>query len=384
MKENQTNTKKLGCLWMGLAMLAVIIAGVFVMMYLVKNGPQADKEQAPKLVPVVRVIVARLSSEKLSIETQGRIVPAHRTQAASEVMGRVVMVSPKFKTGGLFERDEIMLKIDSADYIAALATAESALADAKLLLAQEEARAAQARRDWEKLGRGEPSDLVLRKPQIVSAKARIAAAEAAVEKARRDLDRTKLRAPYDCRVQHTYTDLGSYVMIGARLADVYSTRDFELRVPVTLEEMAYLPEKVVGTPVTAGARVGNQQRTWKGVVVRSEGIVDNQTMTVYFVVQIKPNKNDDRYPLPPSGLFVKATLQGRVMEKVTSIPRSALRFDNTVLTLTPENKLSIVPVKVARTLRTTVLISEGLKDGTRVITSPLETPVEGMELKPEE
>ena len=161
-----------------------------------------------------------MKSEHLFVETQGRIEPARRTQAASEVMGRVIMVSPKFKAGGVFSTHEIMLETDGADYVAALALAESALVDAKLLLAQEQARADQAVRDWKKLGRGIPSDLVVRKPQIASVKARIAAAEASVGKATRDLDRTKLRAPYPCRVEATFTDLGSFVSPGARLASL--------------------------------------------------------------------------------------------------------------------------------------------------------------------
>ena len=66
------------------------------------------------------------------------------------------------------------------------------------------ARAEQAVRDWEKLGLNrDPSDLVLRKPQLVSARARITAAEAAVDKAMRDLERTEIRAPYDCRIERT-------------------------------------------------------------------------------------------------------------------------------------------------------------------------------------
>ena len=86
-------------------------------------------------------------------------------------MGRVLEVSPKFKSGGRFAKGEVMLEIDGSDYVAALAKAESALADAQLSLAREEARAAQARRDWKKLGRGDASDLVLGIPQIASAKA---------------------------------------------------------------------------------------------------------------------------------------------------------------------------------------------------------------------
>ncbi len=371
--------------WKGVAIIGVLVVGFLVMKYLKENGPEADKEAPPHVVTVVRVIEAKSGPEQLFVHTQGRVEPRRRTQAASEVTGRVVRVDPRFVVGGVFKANEIMLEMDRADYVALLASAESSRADARLALAEEQARAAQARRDWMKLGRGEPPELVARKPQIASAEARVAAAEAAVEKATRDLDRTSLRAPYHCRVEATYTDLGSYVVAGARLADLYSTDAYEVRVPVTLEEMGYLKQEgVIGAEVVTRATIGSRERTWQGRVVRSEGMVDRRTMTIYFVVQIIPNQGAGPYRLPPSGLFVGASVTGLVMDKVTKIPRSVLRSDHTVLTLTAENTLQIVPVKVARTLNKSVLIASGLRDGVKVITSPIETPVAGMELREEE
>ena len=145
----------------------VVAAGGGGFVVLEKTGPKADKENPPGLIPVVRVVTVKSEEKQMYVSTQAR-----STQAASEVMGRVTDVSDKFKPGGVFKRGEVMLEIDSADYVSALANAEASLADAQLVLQQEEARAEQARRDWGKLGRGDPSDLVMRKPQIVSAKAR--------------------------------------------------------------------------------------------------------------------------------------------------------------------------------------------------------------------
>ena len=82
------------------------------MKYLKDNGPEADKELPPRVIPVVNVMGVRVGAEQLVIRTQGRVEPVRRTQAASEVMGRVVMVSPKFEVGGQFSHDEIMLEVD--------------------------------------------------------------------------------------------------------------------------------------------------------------------------------------------------------------------------------------------------------------------------------
>ena len=91
------------------ALIIVLLVGVVVMKYLKDNGPEADKELPPRLIPVVNVMGVRVDTEQLVISTQGRVESVRRTQAASEVMGRVVMVSPKFEVGGQFSHDEIIV-----------------------------------------------------------------------------------------------------------------------------------------------------------------------------------------------------------------------------------------------------------------------------------
>lgn len=367
-----------------IAALVVLLLGWAGMVWLQSHGPEASKEVPTVVLPVVRVVTAEVFDKQLYVNTQGRVDPRIRTQAAAEVMGRVLSVSPKFKSGGRFAKGEVMLEMDGADYVAVLAQAEATLADAKLSLEREEARAAQARRDWKKLGRGDPSDLVLGIPQITSAKARVVASQATVDKASRDLKRTKLRAPYDCLVETIYTDLGSYITPGARLADLYSTEAFEVRVPVTLEEFGFLEQDergVIGDDVELQASIGGKLRSWQGVIVRSEGRVDRSTMTMHQVIEIKPNPEDKLFHLPPSGLFVTARIKGRVMSKVVELPRAALREGKTVFVLDAENRLEIVTVDISRTLKKSVLVNGGVESGDRVIISPLEIPVVGMKLQ---
>jgi multidrug efflux pump subunit AcrA (membrane-fusion protein) len=165
------------------------------------------------------------------------------------------------------------------------------------------------------------------------------------------------------------------------LADLYSAGAFEARVPVTLEELGYLDEgEIIGSSVLIKASLGGKERLWQGSVIRNESLVDQQTMTVYLVVSINAAHEEAAYRLPPLGLFVEAEIQGRKIDRVMKIPRSALRADNTLLTVNSADELDVVSVYPLRTLSKSVLISNGLKDGARVIVSPMETPVPGMKL----
>ncbi len=365
-----------------LMILGVLGAGVVGMVILQKTGPKADKEVPARAIPTVRTLLATLGDQQLTVQTQGEVKAHMSTQISSQVMGRTTMVSSKLKSGGVFQKGEVMLEIERADYVSAMAQAESALADAKLALTQEQARADQALRDWKKLGKGVAPDLVARKPQIASATARVTAAEAVLARAMRDLDRTTLRAPYHCCVDRSYVDFGAHISAGMRVVDVYSIDVREVRVPVPLSDLAYLNDKeLIGSHVDVEAELAGQIKTWTGKIIRSEGKVERSTMMMYLVVEISTSKTQVVEELPPPGLFVNAVIKGRIMEQVVEIPRIALRADDAVMVVDGENLLQVLNVQVARTMKDTVLISQGIPAGSQVIISAIETPVSGMELK---
>ena len=61
-----------------------------------------------------------------------------------------------------------------------------------------------------------------------------------------------------------------------------------------------------------------------------------------------------------------------------TLPRSAVRADNTILVLDIENRLHARSVRVLRKERDVVRVESGLASGERVAISPIETFVDGM------
>src|SRR5690606_6891775 len=106
------------------------------------------------------------------LTAQGSVMPRTETTLVSEVTGAVVAVADNFSSGGFFRKGDVLLRIAAKDYDAAMRRAEAQAANRRALLAQEQARADQARKDWENLRRpGTPSDLVLRVPYVAEAEA---------------------------------------------------------------------------------------------------------------------------------------------------------------------------------------------------------------------
>jgi hypothetical protein len=190
--------------WGGISLvvLAIAIGGT---RYLVENGPEAPKEKPQVVFETVEVQPVEVVTLDLILPSQGEVVPRKRTTLTAEVRGKLTFVDPRFEAGETFEAGkearggDRVLEIDRSDYEAALATAEATVAEAELALVMEEVRKEQGLRDWAKLGNGrEPTELVKRVPQILSAKKGVAAAVASRNKAMRDLERTEIRVPYDC------------------------------------------------------------------------------------------------------------------------------------------------------------------------------------------
>ncbi|MEC7862596.1 MAG: HlyD family efflux transporter periplasmic adaptor subunit, partial [Verrucomicrobiota bacterium] len=273
-----------------IAIIGIITA--FVYFGLILTKPVAEIKERKRVIPVVEVWEAKISTYEVIIKSQGVTKPKRSTILAAEVSGKVVAVSPKFEVGENFDEGEIILEIDRADYEAAESQAASVLADAKLALEKENALAKQALIDWKALGGdGSPNDLVLRKPQMQSALAKVIAAKAGFEKATRDLDRTKIRSPYKCQVRETLVELGSTLVAGSAAVSVVSANDFELRLPVSLEDYAFMDD-IAGTPLTFEANIAGVLYRWEGELARTEGQVDRSSQSVFLVANVNVIEGD--------------------------------------------------------------------------------------------
>ncbi|MDB4408844.1 HlyD family efflux transporter periplasmic adaptor subunit, partial [Akkermansiaceae bacterium] len=246
-------------------------------------------------------------------------------------------------------------------------------------LKQEAARGEQAARDWKKIGGGRaPSEMVLRIPFLESARAKATSAQAMLEKARADLDRTSVRAPFDCRVREALLDLGATVMTGAQLGTVYDTAGYEVRLPFSLSNYSLVPENA---SFIITNEIAGKTYQWNGDLIRTEGDIDRATLSAYVIAAVHPNPVAPaalRLPLP--GMFVKAQVQGVALENVISVPRSAVRGRDQIAVMNAEDQLEFRTLSITRSTADQVYVNDGVKSGERVIITKLELPVVGMKL----
>ncbi len=377
-EERKSELRAVGSFALALVILAVAIFGAILLVVKARKVEQTD---APKSLPVVEVFTVERGGHAVRIETQGVVESRRETMLAAEVGGRVVEVSPNLKRGGEVEEGEVLVRLEAADYRAALARAEAALADARLALVQEEARAEQALRDWEKLGRGEAGPLVRRDPQLASARARVISAEAEVERTARDVERATIRAPFAARVRQAEVEVGAVLAPGGRVAELYAADDLEVRLPLPLEDFGFL-DGARRNGIGLRGKIGGEDYEWQGEVARIDGEVDRRTLSAYVTVKVLPAEKGPHFP--PVGLFVHASVPGRTLEDVAELPRTALRDGNEVMVVDDEGRLRFRRVEIVRGTAETVVVAGGVESGERLCVTRLNAPVNGMEVQVEE
>ena len=359
---------------------------------LIQNRPEVQVQVPVFEPPGVRVQRVVFQDVKLTVKSQGTVGPRTESQLAPEISGRVIRVAPSFASGGFFEAGDVLLEIDPYDYQQAVISARGQLAQARLRLAQEEAEADVARREWAALGRGDPRALTLRKPQLEDARAALAAAEASLDRATRDLDRAEIRAPYAGRVRRKSVDIGQFVTVGSPVATIYAVDYAEIRLPLPDADLAYLElplsfrgtENRVGPRVTLRANFAGQTHEWQGRIVRTESEIDPVSRMVHLVAQVKdpyaPGTDPTRPPLAV-GMYVEAEIEGNVVTGVVVLPRAALRGSSQVFVVDGESRLRFRDVDLLRATTEAVLVRAGLEEGEAVSLSPLEAVTDGMQVQ---
>ncbi len=369
-----------------LLVVGIALAGAYVMWI---NRPPVETRTPVVTPPAVRVQQVAFESVDLTVSSQGTVQPRTTSQLVPEIAGTVIEVSPAFAVGGFFEEGDVLLRIDPYDYQQALIAAQSQLAQAQLRLAQEEAEAEVARREWEEIGQGAATPLTLRLPQVEDARAAVASAEAAIDRARRDLERADVLAPYAGRVQTKDVDVGQFVNRGTAVGRIYAVDSAEVRLPLPDDELAYVDvpmsyrgtRQQAGPAVTLSADFAGRRYSWEGRIVRTEGEIDPVSRMVHVVAEVDdpyaPGPDPTRPPLAV-GMFVEAEIAGRRVDDVVVLPWAALNGRDRVLVVDDAGRLRYRQVEILRSTTEDVLVSGGLAAGERVSISALDAVIEGM------
>ena len=368
----------------------VILAVAFLGAATLLATSQRLQPTQPDPVPTaVRVVKVRPKMIRMEVHAQGAVAPRTETDLVPEVSGTVVWVSPNLVSGGYFEQEELLLNVDDRDYQNSVDRAEASIsrAEAENQLAQFNLTRS-IELDTQQLISQADLENAIRTANV--AEATLRDARVVLEQAERDLARTQIRAPFTGLVRNERVDTGQFVSRGVSVASIYGSDYVEVRLPIADSQLAYLSvpltqrgelDEADAPIVTLSASFAGAEQQWLGRIVRTEAEIDATSRMVHAVARSRTSEEGDKVP-PPVGLFVQADIEGRLVDNVIVLPRSALRNDSQVLVVDKDNRLQYRAVEILRVYRDEVYIIEGLNEAEVVCISPLQTVVSGMLVNP--
>lgn len=425
-----------------LLILPPILLGAAILFFVVSQRNTPQQEAIPEASRPLLVIEVPQTTVVPRVLGFGNARPGDIWSAISEVKGRVVETHAELTAGSIIHQDEIVVRIDPTEYELKIAQLRAEVAQieaqqAELITQQQnfqdslaiEAESLRlAERELQRLQRLRATDSVtesefeqtsrnvLSQQQSVqslrsslnvlpSQQQALAASfesrKAALAQAELDLQRTTIKAPFDCRLSDVSLEKGQFVAAGQALFDAYGAAVTEVEAQMPIDQLRKLLNgNDVAIDVTAVAmqsvreifnvqsivrlRTGDFVVEWQGRFDRIREQLDLQTRTLRVVIAVdRPYENvipGKRPPLAP-GMFCEVELRGAARTGALIVPRTSVR-EGAVYLVNEENRLQRRPVQVAFSQGGISVIEEGLDGGERLVVSDPTPAIEGMLIEP--
>ncbi len=418
--------------------LPPIVAGIAVLALVVSRRQPPATRPLPEASRPLRVIEVQKVSVVPRVLGYGTARPGDVWSAVAEVKGRVVETHPELKAGAIIREGEVVLRIDAEDYELQIARlhAETAqieaqqteldaqeanyqesltIEDEALQLAQRDlarvkdlrSRDAVAEATYDESLRSVltqrqsvqslKSKLTVLPAQRQALAANLRAKQASLGQAQIDLDRTVLKAPFDCRLSDVNLEVGQFLTAGQKLFDAYGAAVTEIEAQMPIDQVRRLlaphneavdlrndametMRSIFDVQATVRMRTGDFVVEWEGRFDRIREELDLRTRTLQIVIAVdKPYEGvipGKRPPLSP-GMFCEVELWGAPRPNQIVVPRTSVR-GGAVFLVNNENHLVRRPVTLDFSQGSISVISAGLEPGERLVVSEATPAVEGM------
>jgi RND family efflux transporter MFP subunit len=376
-----------------LVCVAILLAAAVAITVIYSTEPAAERSSARKQTAMlVEVAAAEYGSFRPTITAMGAVRPEREIMLSPRVGGEIVALSASFTPGGFVEQGEVLLQIDPADYETALLQRRSELRQASADLDLELGRQELARQDYEDLKgtiSSEYETLVLREPQLNTARARVEAAQAAVRRAELDLERTRIRAPFAAHILSREANVGSQVSPGESLGRLVGIESYWVEAAVPVAQLRWIEFPTESGSPGAVARVRNRAAWPKNVFREARvhqliGALEQQTRLARVLVTVAdPLAHEPGSAGQPPlmvGSYVEVRIEGKPIENVIRMNRDFLRQNDTVWV----NEAGVLRIRQAEVVFSDerfVYIGSGLEKSDLVVTTNLSSVFDGAELR---
>ena len=379
-----------------LTIVVILTVGGGIGLVLILTGPETEPKEKPESAKIVQTIPLIPHTKQVWVTAYGAVIPSRKVVIKPQVSGQVIWQNAAVTLGGRLRENDKLIRIDPKDYELALSEVKAELEEARFEREVESGRQVIARREWNELQEDlDVADvnqsLVLREPHFRRAEALMDKASNDIEIAELHLSRTTIRTPFNAMVVDESVEVGQLLNTGSTICELVGTDEFWIQVTLPFSELKWIQfpdENNSGAEATIVLDTGNGSRsTWKGKVLRLLSDLDPLGRMARAVITVPDPlgiSESAKGHLPLLlGSYVEVNIEAGELENILEIPRAALREGNKIWVVGQIPELKILDCEVVWTLKETVLVSNNLDRGDKLIVSDLRVALPGMLVAPQ-
>lgn len=350
---NQTTGKANVFRWLWGVAPWVVVLGVLIFIFSLYQDIRTERSRLEKIkqeaikkeTPPIRVITLTVIPGRLEdkIKLPGYIEPAENLLVKAEVPGQVVQILTK--EGAHIKQGQLIAQLDDRDYTSRLARIEANHRLAKL--------------EYDRI-------YSLDKKKITAAsrldeiEARLTDVSAQRDEAELALNRTRILAPIEGRINEIIAKQGSFLSVGDPVAQILRVSDVKVTVGIPESDVVFFLDLNEATVVIDAL---NKRRLIGKKVFLSR---QPRNLARLFELELKI-PNPDGHVLP--GMFASVELVRAVHEKALVIPLYAVinQGDEQFVYIEKDGSAQKVPVKTGQLVNWQVHITSGISANDNVI-----------------
>ncbi len=404
-------------------MVAILGGSVYAMLALKNSKPPTKARHAFKTVYTIKTATAELADHQPKFVSYGQIVAARNVDLRSLVSGEVVSVNQKLRAGALVGQGDALVEIDRFSYdgavrearanltetIARLAENDARIVSEKSKLASAEDQLAIAERDLARAKslrengtmtqqQVEARTLIVSQRQqslnlsnnmLKIEEARLEQQAAAIDRlkwrlaqAERNLENTTLKAPFSGIVRSSAVDVGKLVSANDVVVSLYEPGKLDARFTLTNSQFGRLQNDqngLVDRDVTVIWSTGGREIRYSATIERLGAEINSSRGGVEVFATLAPS--DKLNELRP-GAFVEIIVPDRVFTNTVKLPEQAV-YNGEHVYVMQEGKLHKRAITIAAYDGEYVLVSDGLRQGEKVLATRIAEVGEGLNVQEE-
>lgn len=316
--------------------LIALTLGICVFMLLVATRPETKPVENRERVWNVAGKAVAYDIYEPRITAFGELRARREVQLRAQVSGEVVATEAGFENGALVAKGDVLLRIDPFNYETRLEEAKAQLKGAKALLTERKAAANLAREDMKRaqelFQKGTVSkktlddgktDYTIKKARRDQQQSVVDRQNVAVKRAQRDLDHTRITAPFDGHVANINVRSGRVVGPNEPLAVLLDASAYEVAFNLSDAEYGRFLARnsdVIGRVLEVQWTVGSQKTRLQAEIERVGAQISQSTRGVDVFARVIGD-------IPSNlrgGAFVDIVLNAQPLPDVMVIPKDAV------------------------------------------------------------